>query len=217
METTEAVPVHTGRSEDIVHAGCEVSHKRIWTALIWLGLCVPTIGLCDQEQANNPIVVVSPGGRCYAKSVPSDAYGDGGSTNVFRVMRSSEDKIMDSFDWYSQRIHLICDVFVGNERSVVTVRLGPWARGFEATDNNLALAMYVDGREVANYSTLDIAGTPGNVERSVSHYEVFNRERCFGANGDGKFGFFASRFDGQILFFDSSSGEMNVVGNFPCR
>ena len=83
--------------------------------------------------------------------------------------------MLATYDWFSQEIHLNCHVMRNGVPGVSVVRFGPWARGHEASDDDLAVAFYFNGKKMASYSNLDIAGTPGNVDASVSHYGVFGK------------------------------------------
>lgn len=67
----------------------------------------PALG--DQEASNVAHVVASDYGRCFAKSVPEEHYGGQGTTHIFRVEKG-QDVLLHSFDWFSQQIHLACNV-----------------------------------------------------------------------------------------------------------
>jgi hypothetical protein len=74
----------------------------------------------DQEASNVPHVVASSFGRCYAKSVPDSLFhSQAGHTYVYAV-RASDDTLVATYDWYSQRIFLECHVAAGD---------GPRTRG----------------------------------------------------------------------------------------
>jgi hypothetical protein len=126
----------------------------------------------DQEGSNVPHLAVDESGRCYAKSVPVERYGQVGVTKVYFV-EAGEDRLVSTFDWYASQLYIACNVSApGKPTAVSLVRFGPWHRGDRATEKDLALAIYLDGQLVASYSTLEIAGTPDNVSASVSHYRV---------------------------------------------
>lgn len=86
-----------------------------------------------------------------------------------------QDSLLASYDWFSRRIFLECNVASGDGPVALSVvRFGPWARGQEAKAQDLALAFYRGPRLLRRYSTLDIAGRPSNVSASVSHYTVID-------------------------------------------
>jgi hypothetical protein len=117
----------------------------------------------DQEASNVPHVAASSYGRCYAKAVPDSLYGQAGRTRAFWV-RARADSLLASYDWFSQRIFLECNVATGDGPvGLSVVRFGPWSRGREARAQDLALAFYRGGRLLRRYSTLDIAGRASNV------------------------------------------------------
>ena len=138
----------------------------------------------DQEASNVPHVASGSYGRCYAKSIPAHIYDprdqvrQQGVTRIYQV-GLEEDTLIEEYKWFGQKIYLDC---VGNSTPTI-VRLGPWHRGHDASEDHLALAFYRGGQLVKKYSTLDISGgelntEPSfskykNVSASVSHYTVF--------------------------------------------
>ena len=165
-----------------------------------------TIGVADTEAPNQPHVKAGPYGACYVKSVPSEHWGTQGSTRLYRV-QAGDDELLATYDWFSQEIHLNCHVMHDGVPGVSLVRFGPWPRGHEARHADLALAFYFNGRELATYSNLDIAGTPGNVDASVSHYAVFGKIEGFRHSGtSGAPEFVVETSDGRTIVFDIPTG-----------
>ena len=83
--------------------------------------------------------------------------------------------------------------------------LGPWASGQAADQGTLAIAFYLNGRLLKRYSTLDIAGSPDNVRRSVVHYRVF--EKVLGYRwSTGRQRFVVRTVDNRTLVFDPELG-----------
>ncbi len=164
-------------------------------------------GFADTEAPNQPHVTAGPYGQCYVKSVPSDHWGTQGTTRLYKV-RADEDELVATFGWFSQEIHLNCHVMRGAAPGVSVVRIGPWARGREATDEDLALALYFNGEQLATYTNLDIAGTPENVDASVSHYSVFRTIKGFRYTqaGDGQ-EFVVETTDGRTITFGAATGK----------
>ena len=162
----------------------------------------------DQEASNTPHVQASAYGRCYAKSVPEEHYGGKGVTKVFTV-GAEEDRLVHTFDWFSQSLYLVCNVSDSKTPvGVSVVRLGPWPRGRVATAAHLALAFYYKGKEVGSYSTLDIAGEPENVSRSVSHHTVIEKVVGFRRLQANEYAFDVETVDGRKLSFDPVTGGM---------
>jgi hypothetical protein len=163
--------------------------------------------LADDEAANIPHVAVDRWGRCYTKSVPSGSYGSEGSTKVYRV-EAKQDRLVDTYPWFSPRIHLECSTRMPDGRyAVAVVQFGPWARGQTATAEHLAIAFHAGGRRLRSYSTLDIAGLPERVSASVSHYTVIREVEGFVTVG-GASVFRLVTVDGRRLTFDSATGEL---------
>ncbi len=177
------------------------------TALLFAFLMVcPLAG--DQEAGNSPHITASEYGRCYAKSIPEEPYGEKGVTKVFTV-GAAEDRLVHTFDWFSQSLYLACNVSDSKTPvGVSVVRLGPWPRGREATAGHLAIAFYYKGKEVGSYSTLDIAGDPENVSASVSHHTVIEKVVGFRRLRANEYAFEVKTVDGRRLSFDPVTGKM---------
>ena len=164
----------------------------------------------DQEAGNLPHVRAGTHGRCYAKSVPEEYWGQRGVTRLYRVAEG-EDALIATFSWYSQELRLQCNMSRNGHIGASLVRFGPWARGREASADHLALAFYFDGELLARYSTLDIAGSPDNVEASVSHYVVIAKVggyRWLGAGAPNAYAFDIETTDGRALTFDPVTGRL---------
>ena len=171
-----------------------------------VAVAVPALG--DQEASNVAHVVASDYGRCYAKSVPEEHYDGKGTTRIFRV-EEGQDVLLHSFDWFGQRIHIACNVS-DNETpvGVSVVRFGPWARGDAASSEHLALGFYFKGKLLKEYSTLDIAGAPDNVSRSVSHYTVIEKVLGYERQGGNGYLFRVVTNDDRVLAFDPATGAL---------
>jgi len=71
----------------------------------------------------------------------------------------------------------------------------------------LAVALYLDGRLLRSYSTLDIAGTPKNVRPSSNHYEVFEAVEGYAWDA-GQELFRVHTVDGRVLSFSTETGRL---------
>ena len=160
----------------------------------------------DEEASNIPHVRSGTYGRCYAKSVPEDYWGERGETRLYAV-GADEDRLIAIFPWFSQRLHLQCNMSRNGRIGASLVRFGPWSRGHEASAGDLALAFYFDGELLARYATLDIAGAPGNIERSVSHYVVIAEVLGYRWTGADSYAFEIKTIDGRTLSFDPTTGD----------
>ena len=180
-----------------------------WTKALFGGVAILVCPLgADQEASNTPYVQASAYGRCYAKSVPEEYYGGKGVTQVFTVGRE-RDQLVHTFGWFSQSLYLACNVSDSTTPvGVSVVRLGPWPRGRVATAAHLAIALYYKGKEVGRYSTLDIAGSPENVSRSVSHHTVIEKVVGFRRLHANEYAFDVETVDGRTLSFVPVTGGM---------
>jgi hypothetical protein len=155
--------------------------------------------IADEEAANRVHVKSSANGRYYAKSIPDADRGSKGKTLVYAVTKD-KDKLIATYKWYAQEFFLL-------DAGPTIVQMGPWARGHEASKDDLAIAFYKDGKLLRSYSTLDIAGTKDNVSSSVSHYTVFESIQGYRWIISNNFAFDTRTNDGRAVSFDVHTGE----------
>jgi hypothetical protein len=174
----------------------------IFVALVHLSHSV----FADQEAGNVPFVKSSEYGRVYAKSIPDNDYGTKGKTLVYTVDKEG-DKLLYTFDWFADQIYLL-------ENVGSVIRLGPWARGHEPNDQDLAIGFYLQGKKLKEYSTLDIVkmgyDEKMNVRMSVSHYTVFEEIIGYRWIRNDVWAFDVKTHEGTILSFDVSTGTWYV-------
>jgi hypothetical protein len=163
------------------------------------------VAQADQEASNIPHVQSSTYGRCYAKSVPDDYWGEKGITRLYGA-EPERDRLIATYPWFSQQLYLQCNMSRNARIGASLVRFGPWSRGHEASAGDLALAFYFDGELLARYSTLDIAGRPENVEMSVSHYVVIREVIGYRWVNSNAYAFDIVTIDGKTLSFDPITG-----------
>jgi hypothetical protein len=176
--------------------------------LLCLFLALGATARSDDEASNTPHVVASQYGKCYAKSINAEPYGSKGKTYVYAVT-ADEDKLTESFDWFAGSMYVECNVGKeGQLTATSVVRLGPWARGHQASAEHLAIAFYFDGKLVKQYSTLDIAGSPTSVAASVSHYSVFERIEGYRWRQSNFYSFEVVTSTGKHIAFDPTTGSI---------
>lgn len=191
---------------DTYFDGCKrmIFHLLGAAALLLLPLGVHA----DDEASNTPRVFASRHGNCYAKSVPSEPYGQKGTTQIFLTAAAGADRLVYTHPWYAQQIFLECNTTAaGRPMAVAMARMGPWHRGRQAVTADLAIAFYHGGKLVKQYSTLDIADSPDNVSASVSHFRVFEDADGYHWRTGNEYGFHARTTDGRYLAFDAATGE----------
>jgi hypothetical protein len=186
-------------------------HRRVLTALAMAPcLILAAPALADDEAANKPRFVngfVTGGAQdaCYAESVPKKFWGMKGTTKITVAIKGKE-RLVTTYPWYASRLYLKCRRRADGTMSVTVIRLGPWQRGQRASHDHLALAVYENGRELARYSTLDLAGRPDNVRPSVSHYRLI--KRVVGLVEPNTFRL--TLIDGRTLTFDLATGHLTT-------
>jgi hypothetical protein len=175
-----------------------------------IGVCIclllTVIGagsVCADDEASNIVYVkTSEYGRSYAKCIPAEHYGTKGETRIYLVL-AGNDQLESTYPWYSVEIFLQ-EISGG----ISVVRTGRSLRGQDANRDDLAIGFYFLGKTLKEYSTLDIAGTPRNVGRSISHYDVFKSIDGYRYIGDNKFAFDIVTKDGRTISFDPITGEI---------
>jgi len=191
-------------------------HRRALALSIGAFLAAPLLihsaaAHADEEAANKPqiftgIMTGDLNNGCYAKSVPTAHWGMAGTTQVYAV-RKGKDRLIARFPWYARKLYLQCRRGTNGAITVTLVRFGPWQRGQQASKDHFAIGFYENGRALATYSTLDLAGRPDNVRPSVSHYRVIRK--IVGFDGSRRFRIVLT--DGRRLVFDLESGAMQAA------
>ena len=183
----------------------EFPMRRVVTRIIlsaFILLIVPIPAHADSEAPNFPNVRISRHGTHYSKSIPSEPWGTKGKTRIFRVGKKKKDVLIQQYAWYAPDIYL-----EPAEDGIYVVRPGPWARGREASAEDLAIEFYKNDRLLKRYSTLDLSGDPGNVSPTFSHYTVIQAFQGFRyEEGLTVFGIILT--DGRPLHFNADTGEI---------
>jgi len=189
----------------------ECGDNQMWTGLMMFSpnimkkrvllLCLLILtgaltALADDEASNVFYVRSATYGAHFAKCIPSTNYGTNGRTEIF-LATPTTNALEITFDWYSRDIYLQHTAW-----GVSVMRFGPWAHGSAASSNELAIAFYLDGKLLKSYSTLDIAGSPTNVSRSVSHYTVFSKVSGYRWIRSNDYAFDVLGRDGKRISFD---------------
>jgi hypothetical protein len=161
--------------------------------------CFPSFP--DSEAPNQPIVKSSEHGRYYAKSVPDEHYGQKGKTQVFSVGKDS-DTLICEYDWYAR------EIYMGGAGDATLVRFGPWHRGHEPKDTDLAIGFYRDGKMVREYTTPELVKLGSGISQSVSHYQVFHRRLGFRWLKENDYAFEVEGVNKQTFIFDTNTGAV---------
>jgi hypothetical protein len=155
----------------------------------------------DSEAPNLPNIQISRQGGYYSKSIPAEFTGTKGRTRIFRVEKK-RDVLIQKYAWYAPRLYL-----EPAEDGIYVVRPGQWPRGLEASSGDMAIEFYKNDLLLKNYSTLELAGDPGNVHTTFSHYEVIKEYLGF-RREEGLTTFGITLVDGRSLDFNADTGEM---------
>lgn len=155
----------------------------------------------DQEASNRAVVRASEYGTTYAKSIPSQDYGQEGRTLHYRAT-DGEDPLLGRYDWYAS------EIYIGGPGEVTLVRFGPWQRGRSPAEDHLAIGFYRDGRTLREYSTLELVRMGSGISESVSHYEIFGDRPGFRWITGNEYVFQVMGVSGRLFSFDLDTGEI---------
>lgn len=175
------------------------------TSLFCLCMTLATPAMADEEAANLPRVYTDEWGGCYVKTVPDDYTSLKGTTRVYNVQKEA-DELTAEYDWYAKKVDLICNACHDGTCGPLVVRHGPWSRGHEPSDADLALAFYHGDKLMKRYSTLDIEGDAQSASRSVSHYTVIREHKGFVYTRTGQPRYVVITHDGRELTFNAITG-----------
>ncbi len=173
-------------------------------------ICFLTLGLvypvfADSEASPRVHIKSSHHGDFYAKSVPEGYDQTKGKTYIYQV-GESEDELLYTYDWFASEIYLLNDSAV--------VRLGPWARGSEAADDDFGIGFYSRGQTLKEFSTLDIISLgykdANNISRSLSHYTIFKEILGFKSPGLIRYYFDVKTHEDRILSFNIETGKLRT-------
>lgn len=155
----------------------------------------------DQEAPNRIYVQSSTYGAYYAKCIPDERYGTNGKTLLYHV-QEEEDVLVHTFDWYSNPVYLRHTAW-----GVSVIRVGPWHRGRNQSENHLAVALYLNSELLKEYNTKEIAKL-GSAQESVSHYTVFQKHLGYRWIDSNDYAFDLQLHNGRILSLDVKTGEI---------
>lgn len=165
-------------------------------------LCTGPSATADSLGPAWPFTVYSADRSLRAKAIPQFENGATGKTKVYEVRRGFDKKLY-TYDWFPGAL-----MVERIPRGVVLVRFGHWPGGTIPSDETLCFAFYLNGNLTKSYSTLDIAGSPNNVAKTVSHHRILRRTYPIRINpASHKHEFAFETLDGRVLRFDVESGE----------
>jgi len=162
---------------------------------------------------NEPRVFSDALGRCYARSVPFRGRGSTGKTSIFRVSKGG-DVLVHAFPWYSDNLAIKCSNLGSRSGfSVSVVRLEPPMRSESGeVSGTVTLAIYLDGKLLAEYTASDLGVIPGD-RSSTSERLPRGYRQALGYRQEGRrqvFRVCATR--NRILTFDILNGDL--IGEF---
>jgi hypothetical protein len=173
--------------------------KSVSICTLLLASCVTVFA--DDEAGNQPVVRSSEYGRAYAKSVPAESYGQKGKTQVFRVGKDA-DTVTCAYDWYAN------EIYMGGAGDQTLIRFGPWHRGDKPQKTHLALGIYLGGKRVREYTTLELEKLGCGVSMSISHYTIFRRRLGFHWLKGNEYVYEVEGVSGKIFTFDLDTGAI---------
>ena len=160
--------------------------------------------LADSEAPPRPHIKSSENGMYYAKSVPEGFDRTKGRTYIYQV-GAMEDTLLHTYNWYAQEVYLLNNTLV---------RMGPWARGQEASKDDFAIGFYSNGQPIKEYSTLDIVNLayndPKTIQVSISHYTILKEIVGFKWSGHIRYSFEVKTHEDKVISFNIETGKLRT-------
>jgi hypothetical protein len=173
-------------------------HYCIW--LLAFALCAPYGRTKGEDIASNTVYIKSgPYGRYYAKAIPDEPYGPKGVTRIY-VVNKGEDQLIETYPWYSQDINLQHTLW-----GMSVVRIGTCRMAQEVSQDDLAIGLYLAGKTLKEYSTLDVAIAIGD-SGARSRYCRYPKILGYRATGSNEY-VLDVEIGGKTLSFDTKTGE----------
>ena len=171
----------------------------IW--LFVLALCAPYGRARGDDYASNTVYIKSgPYGGYYAKAIPDEHYGSKGVTKIY-VVGKEEDKLIETYPWYSQDIDLEHTLW-----GMSVVRIGTCRMAQEVSRDDLAIGLYLAGKTLREYSTLDVALA---VDDSGARSRYCRYPKILGYRSIGSNEYVLDvETGGKTLSFDTKTGEL---------
>src|SRR5262245_59669848 len=170
----------------------------IW--LFVLGLCVPFGHTRGDDLASNTVYVKpGPYGRYYAKAIPDELFGSKGVTRIY-VVNKGEDQLIETYPWYSHDIDLQHALW-----GISVVRIGTCRMAQEVNKDDLAIGLYLAGKTLREYSTLDLALA---IDDSGPRSRYCRYPKILGYRSIGSNEYILDiEIGGKTLSFDTKTGE----------
>ena len=157
----------------------------------------------DRERPPYPHVVANRMGDAFVRfDLPADEAGNESRCRVtaFKVSQDGKDDVLWKTEgWYAHECWLSGD-------GHLLTRMGPWSRGSEPHEDDLAVAFYADGKLLHAWSTRDLVQDDSRITRTSSHYE-WRRSADFQSAGEGG-RFVLETLDDLRWTFDIATGEI---------
>ena len=126
----------------------------------------------DKEAIPSSFVVTSEYGQSFFKMIPSKGKWQENkyvtTKEAFGVAYSIDEEgnlkeLWKTSGWYSSELYLSLD-------GQFLVRMGPWNKGHEPNNSDLAVAFYKNGNLLKEYSVIDLVKDKSKIQPTTSHY-----------------------------------------------
>jgi hypothetical protein len=169
--------------------------------------------LADSEIGPRERVTVAQGGLCFFTMIPAVEEWDGNRYRTikpafgvaYRLEPNGNIKTLwKTKGWYSSQIFMTYD-------GEYLVAMGPWSKGHESAEGDLAVSFYKRGELLRSYSTAELVLDHSKVEATVSHYfwRSYDPENTMKLERNNQF---KIRTIDEVLYtFDVTTGEIVSV------
>jgi hypothetical protein len=176
---TRRSPVALARAH---HCGRSVSFIQVKAVLV-LSLIMVSPALAWKPVANRAYVTAGPDGVLFARSIPSQASGDAGVTEIFQVKTEGDQKL-DRYEWYNADGLILGWSPIAGKVGVMRLR----QETGKEPNKQIEFSFYIGGNHLKSYTTTDllklgadlIADYPRGTKRAG--YTVVGIEQIPGSN-----------------------------------
>jgi hypothetical protein len=120
-------------------------------AVLVLSLIMASPALAWKPVANRGYVTAGPDGVLYARSIPSQASGDAGVTEIFQVKTEGDQKL-DRYEWYNAAGLILAWSPIAGKVGIMRLKQDT---GKEPNEQ-IEFSFYIGGKHLRSYTTADL-------------------------------------------------------------
>ncbi|MGH1362172.1 MAG: hypothetical protein ACRBF0_01360 [Calditrichia bacterium] len=151
--------------------------------------------------SNEPYFANSDNGNYVIEMIPTHAYGNKGTGNVYRIIEGEKRQLLWSVGWFAQNVSIAND-------GLHLIRLEPWGSDVEQF-SDVALEFYRKNHLLKRYKSKEILGDTSTVTKDIGHYRhtAYKSSIPIGLSNENKT-FTLVQTDKSVNVFDILSGHL---------